>query len=280
MVLAHLQFLTKSIATQYDIVYVIYAGAAPGLSSYYLSDALFPNVKFILFDPQPFTITGQEITTTNDTFINNIKDSYNRIFICREYFTNDTAYILKDKFTNVLFISDVRCHPISSKFPSDLDVLNCNAMQFNWINILKPFMSSVKFRQPFYNDTSVDIYDDTYDSFSIAKQFGIDFIEDYKSKQCTYLNGTFYLQAWSRPTSSETRLCINDISLCNINITTYENSMYHYNTNQRTLSIFDNGICGDCALEKHIILEYYNKYNTYTPDNIKVQLNILFKNIH
>lgn len=289
MFLAHLQFLTLAVSSQEEIYYVVYAGAAPGISSFQLSDMFFPNVKFILFDPQRINMKGVKMNTkTTPNIIKDIVYSNKRLFIFNEFFTEEIAYLFKDKFPNMLFISDIRLHSISKSFPTDKDVLICNSMQFNWINIMKPIMSSLKFRQPFYTDDSVEKMENVPHCLNLSRLYGIDFIKDYKEKNMTYFKGKFYMQAWSRHTSSETRLLVdaNDgYALDKIDVALYEDSMYYYNKIQRTQKIFKQPIencdnCGDCALESHIIIEYYNKYNIYDPAFIKKYLNKIFKNIH
>jgi hypothetical protein len=184
-------------------------------------------------------------------------------------------------------MSDIRILEVDS-FPTDFDVLTCNSMQFNWINILKPYMASLKFRQPFYSDNSVKNITDIPECYGLSKEYGIDFIKDYHDKKMTYLMGKFYLQAWSGPTSSETRLLVdsNDRYMVHdVDIQLYEDSLYYYNKIQRTKEIFRQPqagcyTCGDCALESYIITAYCDKYKTQDFESVKLFLNKTFKHIH
>jgi hypothetical protein len=287
--LSHLQFLTQTLDNAYDERYVLYSGAAPGYGIFHLSQIFFPNVKFILFDPHFIPIEGVIMSSDMKDFVNKIKKSSNKIFIFREYFTDNIAKMLSNKFDKLLFISDIRIHTGESKYPSDYDVLECTSMQFNWVHILNPAMTSLKFRQPFYNDDSVKIRGNEKNvNFELSKKYGIDFIKNFNNKKFEYFTGIFYLQAWSRHTSSETRLTIDSSdahATSEIDIKRYEDAMFAYNVNQRTKKQYIQNIkgkdnCGDCAIESSIIIDYHKKYNGHTIKFINNILNKIFKNIH
>jgi cap2 methyltransferase len=85
LLFSEIEFLT--LYGEKDIT-CIYAGAAPGTHIKYLS-SLFPDIKFVLVDPSPFTVKSDE-----------------KITIIEDFFTDKLA----ESFTNTpnLFISDIR----------------------------------------------------------------------------------------------------------------------------------------------------------------------------
>lgn len=127
---------------------VIYAGAAPGTHIIILC-AMFPNVKFVLYDPNSFSAA--------------VTDHQN-IELHQEFFTNDTCDLLKDKYRdqNVLFISDIRSSDVSSMKGDEIEerVKSDQAMQMQWFNILHPMYGMFKFRLP-WDDKTTDYLDGT-----------------------------------------------------------------------------------------------------------------------
>lgn len=212
----------------------VYAGAAPGLHTNYLSD-LFPHLKFVLVDPAPFAA----------------KPAEGRVEIVQSYFTDETAKAyardhLQQQQQRLLFVSDIRT--LSESMMSDHWIeQQCAeemAWQMQWHKIMRPHASMLKFRLP------------------------------YEPGQTTYLTGDLYLQVWSGRTSTETRLVVvgdddDDISSATMSSYDHEdygNAMFHFQTVTRTsyfeLAVDDTttaeGIdhCFDCASELHILRKY------------------------
>jgi hypothetical protein len=287
--ISHLQYLTKSIDNLNKIHFLVYAGASPGLTSKKLSDMLFPNVKFILFDPCEFQVEGVHLFTSDVNFSQKIKQSNERIFLFNEIFSSKVAEKIKNNFKNILFISDIRLSPGPSSFPTDFNVLKCTCMQFNWVNELQPKTASLKFRQPFYTDNSVSESHNQEREFIHARDvFGVDFINNYFNKTFTYFTGIYLIQPWSGRTSSETRLyidSINEFTTEILDVDLYEEKMFYFNTCQRNIMNFFQPVknkcnCADCSLESMIISEYVAKYNIYSVSWIQEYTNKNFKTIH
>ena len=112
---------------------VVYAGAAPGDHTNFLSD-LFPEIKFILVDPADFTCLPTD-----------------RIEIIQDFFDDELATQLSETSTgNLLFISDVRSWgPGMSDEMKEKRVQIDMQMQENWTVIMKPKASMFKFRLPY-----------------------------------------------------------------------------------------------------------------------------------
>jgi len=116
---------------------VIYAGAAPGTHTNWLAD-LFPELKFKLIDPNPFSAHKTA-----------------KVKIKQEYFTDDMACKYANK--SVLFISDVRTANWREQDQLKVEqhvIHDMNAQQ-RWIEIMKPEHSMLKFRLPYpdrYNE--------------------------------------------------------------------------------------------------------------------------------
>lgn len=107
---------------------VVYAGAAGGHHIPLLAE-LFPQHKFILWDPAKFAIRPAE-----------------RIEINNDYFTNETAA----KYKAPLFISDIRSGSEKLSFGEfEAEVRTNNNWQRAWVEIMGAPMSMLKFRIPF-----------------------------------------------------------------------------------------------------------------------------------
>jgi hypothetical protein len=186
--LNELQFLTKYLESRYDKSYVIYAGAAP-CNHIYLLHRLFPNVKFILVDPSPFTIfiDNGDIThrntkndrivylKTNDNTLNEIpekkefknnedmldfiKKGEHKIYILNDLYTTELSELfsssLSTKNNKIYFWSDIRTkHNDDKKRPDDMDILWNSAQQMIWVKKLKPVGTMLKFRCTYFGEKS------------------------------------------------------------------------------------------------------------------------------
>ena len=132
LLLSEIRFITKYGHLSDNI---IYAGSAPGHHIKYLS-LLFPKHIFYLYDPNPFKI--------NET--SNIK-------IFNEYFTKKLSNEITNKFknNNFLFISDIRTadYRHMTHIENEKCIDKDNQWQYEWIKIMKPIVSMIKFRLPY-----------------------------------------------------------------------------------------------------------------------------------
>eukprot|EP01096_Ripella_sp_DP13-Kostka_P014643 TRINITY_DN6688_c1_g1_i1.p1 TRINITY_DN6688_c1_g1~~TRINITY_DN6688_c1_g1_i1.p1 ORF type:complete len:644 (+),score=167.18 TRINITY_DN6688_c1_g1_i1:118-2049(+) len=109
---------------------VVYAGAAPGTHTESLAK-LFPNHRFFLYDPAPFTVKDSENIETHQIL-----------------FTDEVAETWRGK--NVLFISDIRSADPSLMEEEEVEdnVHKDQDWQKEWCLIMQPAMASLKFRLP------------------------------------------------------------------------------------------------------------------------------------
>jgi 23S rRNA U2552 (ribose-2'-O)-methylase RlmE/FtsJ len=132
--MSEIEFLTKYSVKGLQVVYI---GAAPGTHIHLLAQ-MFPELEFILYDPQPFRCLSRD----NIQFVN-------------ERFTDEMARKCQNK--RVLFISDIRC--VDSREAMDVvekSIENDMIDQMRWHQIMKPRASCLKFRLPW--DTSTTKY--------------------------------------------------------------------------------------------------------------------------
>lgn len=297
--LSEIQFLTE-----HPCAYVVYAGSSPSQKIYYISQ-LFPDTKFVLIDPRKPEIfiddkrtvfsfhnasipdnirekfmdleeTGKNMTADLENLVDTIKDSSARIFTIRGYFNNKLAQTLAPLEAN--FISDIRSiTERADTGPRDLDVLWNLSQQYNWMRIMNPPVSCVKFRQVFYDSNAMDYFYGHYNkdlyrkTFEDSKEFGIDFVKNYTDKIWQYPKGDVYLQAWMGLSSTETRLHILRKDLENIvdyNTSDYEDKFNFYNVFYRCLVKHKNPYtskklcadqCNDCSIEVAIWENYIKK---------------------
>lgn len=272
-----------------NLCYCVYAGAAPSNHTGYLAK-LFPHVIFILVDPNPFNVykinstdpdpiilhkNDNGLFDINTTYINRLQS--NQIYIINDLFTIDIAQVIYD-FTErydvpLLFISDIRTSIIANT-PTDLDILWNLSQQYNWVKIMNPKMSMLKFRHPFRTDDSVSKHanDALFNiEFNRSKDFGIDFIKNYHNDTLTYFAGRIDLQAFGRVLSTETRLISDGKSISTFAFSKYESSLFYYNNIERGYGLHLNtnadkdlgfDYCGDCSLENYIWSEYIRLHNT------------------
>lgn len=174
---------------------VVYAGSAPGTHIPFLAK-LFPEHNFILVDPSEFRL--KQIGLENfDT----------RIKVIQDYFTDELAAELANTLPDSLFISDIRTANPSGQDEETVEVMvrKDNLKQKDWINIMKPKKSLLKFRCP-YPD----------------RKMGKDNLRMFE--------GEIYIQPYAAPTSTETRLVpydsLTEIEYDNVK---YEEQLYHHN---------------------------------------------------
>lgn len=217
-----------------EIDEILYVGAAAG-SHIILLHRLFPDKTFHLFDPKEFDKNLIELSCYSN----------NKIFIYNRLFTN--LYASKYKNRNILFISDIRTDAFTIEkreqvIPDDME------LQKNWIEIMKPYASMVKFTLP-WNNVNIN-----------------------------YFKGDILIQPYAPINSTETRLIIdhNDKFVqINYNSEQYNNLLfehniiirewYKYNNNPLITGLQNNDIKKynrnlnyDCSSEI-LILRYYCK---------------------
>ena len=330
LLLTEVQFLTN----YSDIKYCIYVGSAPGNKTHFLSQ-LFPDIKFILIDPNKFDLVLADIPnnskithrhqpnkdiihiyyeypTKSDIYLNNkkmndlntteegkltdfIKNSTHKIFIIEDYMNMKISNMLKT-LGNTSFISDVRSS--IEGVPNDFDIIWNTSMVYNWINVLQPEITMVKFRIPYYNEISdFNKYKDMYkDDFDISKKYGTDFINDYKTRKFKMSKCTLYIQPWKGYQSAEMRGYITKKDINNVieySIKDIENKLFYYNkilrmcyhTNINADKELHFCNCNDCAIENVIWDNYIKTFNTDNPVSHYINItnvitNRTLRNVH
>lgn len=204
---------------------VIYAGAAPGTHMGMLSD-MFPEINFVLVDPAPFTCKETK-----------------RIKLVRGLFTDELArqFTADYKGKRLLFISDIRSVDYNTDSPETVEekvLWDMNA-QMAWHMTMKPARSMLKFRLPWYTETT------------------------------EYLDGDLYLPVWGPITTTEGRLITHEYSTKTKlwNNKKYEGQMFYFNTVARP-ALYAHDIancvgidhCYDCRSEVEILTQYIAKY--------------------
>ncbi len=300
--LTELQFLTDimmlNVMDDTKKMTVVYAGAAPSNHTGYLSD-LFPHIKFVLIDPNPFKVheatprvllekgksgvatdhSSQSTGVFNQEICQKmleevVRDDKNRIFIINDLMTMELAHATRQVIPEHYFISDIRTNSTSGTerdIPDALDILwNC-AQQLNWMTVMKPRLSMLKFRHPFYNENPEVFKRKSRESpymedFAEAKKNGIDFVANFESKKLVYWDGTVNLQAWPGSHSTETRLITEAKSFKDWGTpVAFENKLFYYNYIERWVGLHKNDNadgplgfdhCNDCALENHLWVRY------------------------
>jgi len=215
----------------------------------------------------------------------NKETSYNNIII-EDYFKDETAEFCKN-IPNLLFASDIRTNAydmlniktMGKKDITDLDICVNSAMMLAWINVMKPRLSMLKFRPPYYMYKERAIFDQ-YCNTGIYKHYfdkvkhQIDFVADYQKKKFNYILGEEAIQAYAGTTSGETRLIFGDVKIGLYDHLKREANLFYYNQIRRqygfhnTLTDSISGIdnCGDCALAQKIFKNYTDKYSIIDPE--------------
>jgi SAM-dependent methyltransferase len=264
--LNEIQFLT--ICKDLGHKYCVYAGSSPGNKTHYLS-TLFPDIKFILVDPNRFDIfvngkshrdnphpdiihIYKHFPTESNVWrvdkklhdmsekdkedtIDMIKNSNHKIFILEDYMDVPTATWLKLLGTSTTFVSDIRSNVRGGKSPEDYDIMWNTAMMYNWIKELQPIKSMLKIRMPYGYDKKKTILHPN--DFKQAKENGIDFAKDYMDMTFHMCKSTLYIQPWQRISSGELRMHIDRENIDNIvkyDILQLERKAFYYNCINRS----------------------------------------------
>lgn len=235
LLITELQFLNKYYKIG-DIV--LYVGACPGAHIAILLE-LFPKINFVLYDKTECIIQSD------------------RVVYMQKYFDDNEAI----KFANrndILFISDIRNLEIAqaikleknifrSSKKSDEIILNDLKMQKQWIEMIKPKKSLLKFR------------------------LGYEIKDKFK-----YFGGEIFFQAWG-PLGTETRLVPDTNRIVRYDPVLYDENIQYYNYVIRPKKytkyskIFDQiGILNnyDSTLEFDILETYLRKFSKFNPKNL------------
>lgn len=269
--LVELKFLIQFLSTKEDKCLVVYAGSAPSIHTPHLHE-YFPNVKFILVDPAKFYKPLRKYIKTEIAMEEFIK-SDDKFLVINEFFNDQVAELIKKLYSNLgadriaklplYFWSDIRLET------DDASILLNSAMQLNWIAIINPVASMLKFREPFHRDEDKESFDTNIEKYSndmgTAKKY-IDFVSDYKNNKFIYFEGDIWIQPWAPKLSTETRLVFKGFPKFK-SYPKYRGKLWYYNTILRQqiyhnpLSNKDYGFdhCNDCALEYDILNSYDKK---------------------
>lgn len=171
LLLSEVQFLSMYYSRNTKHPVVLYVGAAPGSHLLFLH-ALFPHVKFFLYDGAPF---DARLRLQPDVF-----ELHNKFFTL-ETCLGLRSTLPRSTLSNLLFISDIRLSAASSiKF--ERQVQRDMEQQADWVRALRPQYSLLKFRFPYLS---------------------------HDAKPMSYLKGDLYYGVWPKATSGETRLLVS-----------------------------------------------------------------------
>jgi hypothetical protein len=202
LLLSTIQFLDLALPETVSIVYV---GSAPFVYGKILSE-MYPNTRFILFDPKDHKFEANSIAYCNEVHEINDDIQFN---IFQKAFDSDICIQILNKFgaNSLLFMSDIRC---SEQEPTNIEVKRDLELQKEWVTILRPKMFWLKFRC----------------------LFGVD-------EPMEYLDGDLYLQPFTPDSSAECRLVGTNISPKIYDPIEYEEKLCYYNNHLRPKSDFD-----------------------------------------
>lgn len=233
LLLTEIDLLTYALEKNDDPIDIIYAGAAHGIHLPYLFH-LFPNIRLHLYDPAVFSEKLLPYMEEGKIIINEFYhskydiDKYTpfktqKTGIPENYgfFTDEVSEYIRNKFfdasknySNCLFVSDIRrdlrkqpnetYEEYNTKFERLIfeDQIN----QQNWIKIMRPKYSMLKFKLPY--------------------------VEEGRQKYYKHMKGIIRFQTWHPSNSAETRLIIKHTDIdtdVHFNIISYERKNAYYN---------------------------------------------------
>jgi hypothetical protein len=253
LLLSEISFLTLFLTEEINPI-VVYAGAAPGNHIPILSD-LFPEIEFHLYDPSPFKINPS-----------------NKIKIYNQYFLDKDALDWKNK-KNVYFISDIRTsdYHVKTEEENEDAILGDMKMQANWVDLMEPTQSLLKFRLP-------------YAINQVFKKYG---------ETIEYFDGYVFFQAYAGQSSTETRLVPIRGTKKLWNFKLYESQMFYLNSIVREKFRYYNPFFGDDTpvfgeghvndfddrLMAQIIIDYLEKKLCISDKLLKSFYDILMKDL-
>jgi len=183
---------------------LLYAGAAPGINIK-IVNSLFPEFTLHLYDPMKFKIK---------------MDVKKKIFTYQKKFDNETArYWAKKNENNIFFVSDIRTADYTKAKDlneNESQILEDMKLQREWVEIIKPIKSQLKFRLPYFGDL--------------------------RPKEVEYFNGILYRQPYCPQTSTETRLVLisPDFKYKTYFCEKYQSQMFYHNIVVRESHKYEN----------------------------------------
>ena len=255
LLFGEIQFLTKylHLLDGYEKT-VIYIGASPGFHIISLIK-LFPTIKLILYDGRSFS--KKLVTFLKSTRNNNVK-RYKKLYTKKE----------SAKYTDTphLLISDIR----------NLSVGN--------VKLTKGMINPPEMNEKFsIIDNDLKIQKEIV-LFSQPKACMLKFILSWNDKITKYLDGTIFMQNWTKRGSAETRLvCTQPYTFREYSNKEYELKLSYYNSVTRKLyydypqniknllplsGIPYVGHCHDCLTDLSIIADYLTNYSAPINKNI------------
>ena len=209
------EFLTKvSSSLKLNTCTVVYIGAAEG-SHIAILRKYFPEVKWILYDPNPFKLEA------DPKFIDIHTGEGG-------YFTDEeVSVVLQHPFVqqspNILFISDIRRTTDESKVFEDM-----LAQQAWGVNLKSKFML-LKFRPPYNIPT-----EQSFTNYPLPQGCIAPANPSPSDKSLLYLKGDVLIQIWAPIHSTESRLLVQanadgTYDMAYYDYATYEDQMFYFN---------------------------------------------------
>jgi hypothetical protein len=315
LLLAEMQILLHARAKKIKVF--VYAGAAPNNKGALLA-ALFPDMKIIMVDPANFQVLHPEQYNVSvrmwyshdrddsrvgsasvsmtaediDNILTGIKNSNCNINIIRDYMTPALARGIREKFGDVIFMSDIRTNVHTpdvrdmknvEENPDAVDVIWNTAQMLIWMAEMLPAVTSIKWRFPFYQEELDYVLKELEAPFrkgdiDAALGLGFDLVQDLKDRKMHFYPGKIYLQAFPGSSSTEGRLVVVKEDIGKIHdygdATASDDKYNYYNSIERPFVLhphmytnrqkgFD--MCNDCAIMASILQDYLTRYNK-SPD--------------
>lgn len=189
LAIAELYFLTRYCETQRNL-HLLYIGAAPGTHINFLT-RIFPTITFHLYDPRKFFIEPSP-----------------NIILYPQYFTKDHAEQWRNA-QNLIFISDIRRDFREDMPRNEHEQIVIEDMQKQWefLRIIRPKISFLKFRPPFFEG-------------------------EMQREYLEYPEGIIFKQPWAPIISNETRLVVSQKDVDSIkkyHIKSYRDKLFYHN---------------------------------------------------
>lgn len=210
---------------------------------------------------------GTRKKSSNDTSLrsNNAKD------IARDDNASDDTGP-KNTYSALYFMSDIRTN-MCSDGPTTLDLLWNSAQHIQWVTLMNPRESMLKFRTPFFNESQEEMKNYETESYEAPYAEAFDFVaragadmRTFSSREFTFFDGNIYLQPWAPVSSTESRLVFAGVpALKKYNPHEYEDKFFYYNKILRNYQLYLNpnadrkmgfDYCADCSLENQIWTDY------------------------
>jgi hypothetical protein len=224
-----------------------------------------------------------------------------RVAVIQDYLSLDLAKKLKEykhihqyKF---LYISDLRTNFFKSDGPTDMDILANDCLNMSFIHIVRPKFSMIKFRAPYYDSFSIQVFETIRTAYShqwnmlaeaieyMQNIFKQDFVAFYLAQKNLSQRmypfvkyETIWLQPWGPYGSTEARMVVALESIeqqIHIDSTQWENKylclryirQYAYYSQYETFRsllnpLFQHGYdgCLDCTIELTIVSQYLLRF--------------------